>query len=230
MKRTRTVVTTTALLVAGLLAVVSGCTSASSDAANREEPRPAGSTTAGRTGADSVPVSDARACRGGTYTWFNTQRLSVLNGVTEAQRVTAAKTVGADRPMLRLRTDMASLDTEGPALGSDAVLGALAVHLGLADEGNPDAAGLDKPGEYPPLDTGAGEFSGPAGHYVSYSAFQLIETDFRYSCGHGKQHEPTFGHVVTATAPVGGILRCEEPLRKHASAAAREAVRLSCGR
>ncbi|MEU9620112.1 MULTISPECIES: hypothetical protein [unclassified Streptomyces] len=36
--------------------------------------------------------------------------------------------------------------------------------------------------------------------------------------------------AAAAAAVVGGILRCEEPLRAHASAAAREAERLSCGR
>ncbi|MFD7617756.1 hypothetical protein [Streptomyces sp. NPDC059802] len=142
MKRTRAF-TTAAVLVTALLAGTSGCTSAPGGGSGTEDSGgkpPAAATKAGRTGADSALATAAQTCRGGTCTWFDTQRLPVLNGVTEPQHVTTTGTVRSSRPMIRLRTDLASLKTEGPVPGPADVLGALAVHVGLADEGEPDAS------------------------------------------------------------------------------------------
>ncbi|MET8329218.1 hypothetical protein [Streptomyces sp. NPDC005181] len=225
MKRTLAAVAVAAVMATG----VSACTS--SDGTTREKPRSAGSPTAATTGAGNVPVTESRArpCKGGTYTWFNTQRRWVLNGVTEPQRFTA-KAAKFTEPMRRLRTDMASVrtdGTQGTAPDNDAVLLALGVHLGLAEKGD-ETSGLGEPGEYAPVDNAGGEFSGAAGHLVEFSSVQLIETDFRHSCGPGKQGERTVGHVVSWTSSGGGDIRCETPLTKQATAAAREAVRLSC--
>ncbi|WP_327369662.1 hypothetical protein [Streptomyces sp. NBC_01217] len=225
-----------------LLAGAGACTS--SDGATGETSRPAGSASAGRTGADRALATGPQACADGTYTWFNTQRLSVLNGVTEPQRITAGPTRFSE-PMRRLRTDMAYLRTDGPKPDQGTVLLALALalHLGLADKEDKEEAaeaaeaaedptggsGLGAPGDYAPLDSAGGEVSGP-GRLVQYSFFSLIETDFRHTCGPGGHREPTVGHVMTWNGAGSGILDCEEPLRKQASAAAREARRLSCGR
>ncbi|MFF8915503.1 hypothetical protein ACF08M_19810 [Streptomyces sp. NPDC015032] len=103
------------------------CTSG--DGATRGQPPAAGATTSGRTGAERVLVPDARACENGTYTWFNTRRLPVPDGVTEPHRVTAGRT-GFTEPVRRLRTDMASPRSDGPKPDPDAVLFVLARHLG----------------------------------------------------------------------------------------------------
>ncbi|MFF2434014.1 hypothetical protein ACFVU4_07525 [Streptomyces sp. NPDC058107] len=227
MKRTLAAVAAAAVLVTG----VSACTA--SDGTTREKPRPEGSPTAARTGEDNVPATESRPrpCKGGTYTWFNTQRRWVLNGVTEPQHVAGAEGAEFTEPMRRLRTDMASVRTEGAGRTSqdnDAVLLALGVHVGLAEQGD-DTSSLGEPGEYAPVENASGgRISGVVGHFVEFSSVQLIETDFRHSCGRGKPREQTVGHVVSWTAAGGGDIRCETPLTKHASAAAREAVRLSC--
>ncbi|WP_392751724.1 hypothetical protein [Streptomyces sp. LN590] len=229
MKRTLAAVAAAAVMATG----VSACTS--SDGTTRGKPRPEGSPTAARTGKGNVPATESRPrpCKGGTYTWFNTQRRWVLNGVTEPQHVTGAEGAKFTEPMRRLRTDMASVRTEGiggTSQDNDAVLLALGIHVGLAEKGD-DASSLGEPGEYAPVENASGgRISGAVGHFVEFSSVQLIETDFRHSCGHGKQREQTVGHVVSWTAAGGGDLRCETPLTKRASAAAREAVRLSCHR
>ncbi|MFE4956930.1 hypothetical protein ACFRCW_23210 [Streptomyces sp. NPDC056653] len=226
MKRTPAAVAVAAVMATG----VSACTS--SDGTSREKPRSDGSPTAARTGKGNVPVTESRPrpCKGGTCTWFDARRRWVLNGVTEPQHLTAAKGTEFTKPMRRLRTDMASVRTEGTdgtSPDNDAVLLALGVHLGLAEKGD-DTSWLGEPGEYAPVENASGEKnSGAAGHFVEFSSVQLIETDFRHSCGHGKQRKQTVGHVVNWTASGGGDIRCETPLRKEASAAAREAVRLS---
>ncbi|MFJ7942632.1 hypothetical protein ACIQ6K_03010 [Streptomyces sp. NPDC096354] len=225
MKRTLAAVAAAAVMATG----VSACTS--SDGTTREKPRPEGSATAARTGKGNVPVTESgpRPCKGGTYTWFNTQRRWVLNGVTEPQHFTGAEGAEFTEPMRRLRTDMASVRTEGTSQDDDAVLLALGVHLGLAEEGD-ETSGLGEPGEYAPVDNAGGEFGGAAGHLVEFSSVQLIETDFRHSCGRGKQRQRTVGHVVNWTSSGGGEITCETPLPEQASAAAREALRLSCHR
>ncbi|MFB6708224.1 hypothetical protein ACFCW6_26330 [Streptomyces sp. NPDC056333] len=230
MKRTPAAVV--AVAVAVMATGVSACTS--SDGATREKPRPEGSATASRTGKRNVPVTESRPrpCKGGTYTWFNTQRRWVLNGVTEPQHFTGAQGAEFTVPMRRLRTDMASVRTEGTGGTSqddDDVLLALGVHLGLAEKGD-EASGLGEPGQYAPVDKAGGEYSGAVGHLVEFSSVQLIETDFRHSCGRGKQVHRTVGHVVNWTSSGGGGIACETPLSEQASAAAREAVRLSCHR
>ncbi|WP_107063524.1 hypothetical protein [Streptomyces sp. NRRL B-24720] len=226
MKRTLAAVVAAAVMATG----VSACTS--SDGTTREQPRPEGSATAARTGKGNVPVTESRPrpCKGGTYTWFNTQRRWVLNGVTEPQHFTGAKVAEFTVPMRRLRTDMASVRTEGTGGTSqddEAVLLALGVHLGLAETGD-ETSGLAEPGEYAPVDKAGGEYSGAAGRLVEFSSLQLIETDFRHSCGRGRQRQHTVGHVVNWTSSGGGDIACETPLPERASAAAREAVRLSC--
>ncbi|WP_328626403.1 hypothetical protein OHA88_19065 [Streptomyces sp. NBC_00353] len=206
---------------------VSACTS--SDGTTREQPRSDGSPTAARTGKGNVPVTESRprTGKGGTYTWFDTRRRWVHNGVTEPQHLTGAKGAGFTQPMRRLRTDTASVRADGTSPDNDAVLLALGVHLGPAEKGD-GTSGLGEPGEYAPVDNGGGEFSGAAGHLVEFSSVQLIETDFRHSCGPGKHREEIVGHVVNWTSSGCGDIRCGTPLTKHASAAAREAVRLSC--
>ncbi|MFE7794372.1 hypothetical protein [Streptomyces sp. NPDC057460] len=226
MKRTPAVVAVAAVMATG----VSACTS--SDGTTREQPRPDGSPTAARTGKGNVPVTESppRPCKGGTCIWFDARRRRVLNGVTEPQRLTATKGARFTQPMRRLRTDMASVRTEGTdgtSPDNDAVLLTLGVHLGPAEKGD-ETSGPGEPGEYAPVDNAGGEFSGAAGHLWEFSSVQLIETDFRHSCGHGKQRNQAVGHVVNRTSSGGGDIRCETPLTKHASAAAREAVCLSC--
>ncbi|MET7498216.1 hypothetical protein [Streptomyces sp900116325] len=228
MKRTLAAVAAAAVMATG----VSACTS--SEGTTREKPQPEGSATAAGTGKGNIPVTESRPrpCRGGTYTWFNTQRRWVLNGVTEPQHFTGAEGAEFTVPMRRLRTDMASVRTEGTGGTSqddDAVLLALGVHLGLAEKGD-ETSGLAEPGEYAPVDKAGGEYSGAAGHLVEFSSVQLIETDFRRSCGRGEQRQQTVGHVVNWTSSGGGDIACETPLPEQASAAAREAVRLSCHR
>ncbi|MFD5059860.1 hypothetical protein [Streptomyces sp. NPDC058394] len=129
----------------------------------------------------------------------------MLNGVTEPQHLTAAKGTEFTKPMRRLRTDMASVRTEGTdgtSPDNDAVLLALGVHLGPAAKGD-ETSELGEPGEYAPVDNDGGECSGAAGHLVEFSSVQLIETDFRRSCGPGKQREQTVGHVVNWTSSGG---------------------------
>ncbi|WP_326738510.1 hypothetical protein [Streptomyces sp. NBC_01022] len=231
MKRTRAFTCAAAVLVAGLLAGASGCSSTPEDTGAK--PKPTGSPTAAQTGAEQVSAPEERACKGGTYTWFNLRKVSVLNGVTKAQRVTPEGTE-LTAPMQRLRTDQASLETEGPRLDSHAVFFALSMRLGFAEKGDEldDPAswsGLGEPGAYVPLGESGGEFSGLGADLVSYSFAKLVEADFRYSCGSGGDREPTIGHVSTWIVTGEGALACKEPLPKDA-AAAHEAKRLSCGR
>ncbi|WP_240799384.1 hypothetical protein [Streptomyces sp. A0958] len=162
------------------------------------------------------------------------QKHSVLNGVTDVQRISAKgdKMVRMTKPMRRLRTDQASLESDDPKLDPHAVLFALGVHLGLADKGDDpqDWSGLGEPGAYAPLDEGGGEAGGIDAPLVNFSGVTLVETDFRYTCGSGMNRESTTGHVLTWSSSGGGTLSCDEPLSKKASAAAHEARRLSCGR
>ncbi|WNI22672.1 hypothetical protein [Streptomyces sp. ITFR-16] len=216
------------MAVAGLLTATSGCTSAP------DAPKAAASpSTAGAPAGSAEPVSAPRerACEGGTYTWFNEQSLFVLNGVSDVQRVTGKRTKLTE-PVRRLRTDQASVEAVGPRLDSRDVLFALSVRLGFADKGGDpqDGSGLGEPGTYAPLDEGGGEVGGHTARLVNFSFVKLVETDFRYTCGSGKGQEPTTGHVVTWGNSGGGVVDCDEALPKDASAAAHEAVRLSCGR
>ncbi|MET9470967.1 hypothetical protein ACFYWN_03110 [Streptomyces sp. NPDC002917] len=137
MKRTPAAVA----VVAGMATGVSVC--ASSDGTTREQPRSDGSPTAARTGKGNVPVTESRPrpCKGGTYTWSDTRRRRVLDGGTEPQHLTAAEGARFTQPMRRLRTDMASVRTEGTdgtSPDNDAVLLALGVHLGPAEIGGRD--------------------------------------------------------------------------------------------
>ncbi|MFJ4902332.1 hypothetical protein [Streptomyces sp. NPDC088727] len=229
MKRTRAFTTVAAALVAGLLAGASGCTSTSDGPARSGMPKTA--EPSAKTGTERISAPDNQACEGGTYTWFNLQRHSVLNGVTKAQRVTA-KPARMTEPMQRLRTDQASFQSDGPTLDSKDVFLALSVHLGFAEKGD-DAdggAGLGEPGEYAAVDEGGGEVSGRVARLVNFSSVSLVETDFRYTCPGVAASQPTTGHVVTWTGEGGGTIDCAMSLPKRASAAAHEAVRLSCGR
>ncbi|WP_329614093.1 hypothetical protein OG244_13490 [Streptomyces brevispora] len=228
MKRTRAFTRVAGLLVAGLLTGVSGCSTPPDDPGASGRPEQAGSSTP-RTERVSAPRE--RACRGGTYTWFNMQSHSVLNGVTDAQRVTTEPTKLSE-PMQRLRTDQASLEAEGPGLDSRTVLFALGVRLGLVAQGDdPEGwAELGEPGSYAPLDAGGGEVSGHGARLVNFSAVTIIDADFRYACEGDEDREPTVGHLSTWGTTISGTLECGEPLPKDASAAAREAERLSCGR
>ncbi|WNO66896.1 hypothetical protein RPQ02_25330 [Streptomyces sp. AM2-3-1] len=155
----------------------------------------------------------------------------MLDEVAEPRHVTGAEGAEFTEPMRRLRTDTASVRTEltgGTSQGNDAVLLALGIHVGLVEKGD-DTSFPAEPGEYAPAENaGGGGISGAVGHLVEIGSVQLIETDLRHSCGHGKRREQTVGHVVSRTTAGGGDIRCETPLTKHASAAAREAVRLSC--
>lgn len=231
MKRTRALSTAVAVAVEGLLTATSGCTSAPDAPEAAVKPSTAGSPAPG---AERVSAPQERACEGGSHTWFNEQSLSVLNGVTDAQRVSAdpGRMVKMTEPMRRLRTDQASLESHGPRLDAQDVLLALGVRLGFAEKGDDpqDGSGLAEPGAYAPVDEGGGEAGGHAARQVNFSFVKLVQTDFRYTCGSGKGQEPTTGHVVTWAGPGGGTVSCEEPLPKDASAAAHEAVRLSCGR
>ncbi|MER6116847.1 hypothetical protein [Streptomyces sp. NPDC001743] len=233
MKRTRAFSCAVGVLVAGLLA--SACSATPDDPDTGAQPKPAGSPATGRTGAGQVAAPQERACEGGTYTWFNLQRRYVLNGVSDAQTLKAEGTELTE-PMRRLRTDRASLESDGPRLDSKAVFYALSVRLGLADKGEDpedveDWSALGEPGSYAPLNEDGGWTSGGAAvRLVSYSAFEKVDADFRYTCKGGKDREPTVGHVLTWGRDLSGALNCEEPLSKAGSAAAREAVRLSCGR
>ncbi|MGQ4487568.1 hypothetical protein ACN6LM_004771 [Streptomyces sp. SAS_281] len=224
MKRTRAVTTAAVLTAAGLL--VGGCTS-TPDGRAADDPAPARSSAAT---ADKAVAREPRACRGGTYTWFNLRQNWVINGVAEAQTLTGPGSL--TKPIRRLRTDPASVVTEGADLDPDLVLHALGTKLGLVPaDGDPkEGSALGEPGTYAPLDEPLGLVSGGKGsvRLVSFSHFKLIETDFRYRCAGGGK--PVIGHVSTWGSSGGGAVNCDERLDKDASAAQREAVRLSCAR
>lgn len=240
MKRTRALTCAVGMLVAGLLAGASGCDSTPEDpGASARKSKPAGSPTAARTGAEQVSAHEERACKGGTYTWFNMQSQYLLNGVTDAQpRMT--KPSKMTKPMRRLRTDQASLESEGPRPDAKAVFYALSVRIGLADKGeDPEDlegwSGLGEPGAYAPLYDDGDWTGGVGSRLVAFSAVEMVDVDFRYTCKGGKHREPTVGHVSTWGRDLSGALNCEDPLPEGASGAAREAalreaVRLSCGR
>ncbi|WP_327709035.1 hypothetical protein OG912_09950 [Streptomyces sp. NBC_00464] len=237
MKRTRAFTCAAAVLVAGLLAGASGCSLTPEDTGAK--PKPTGSPTAAQTGAEQVSAPEERACKGGTYTWFNLQSQYVLNGVTDAQLITAKPTKMTE-PMRRLRTDQASLESEGPRLDAKAVFYALSVRIGLADKGeDPEDlegwSGLGEPGAYAPFYDDGDWTGGVGSRLVAFSAVEMVDVDFRYTCKGGRHREPTVGHVSTWGRDLSGALDCEDPLPEGASGAAREAavreaVRLSCGR
>lgn len=230
MKRTRVHLARAAAIVAAALACVGGCSAPDGGSA---DPKPARSPRA-EAAADQAVAQEPRACRGGTYNWFNLQDRSVLNGLAAPQRIPGRtkKMIKLTEPVRRLRTDQASLVSEGPRPDERQVLFALAVHIGFAEEGDdPETGtGLAEPGEYAPVDTGGGEFGDTdrTVRLASFSFVRLVETDFRYTCGSGEGRETTTGHVVTWRSSGGGLVTCEEPLDKDSSAAAHEAVRLSC--
>ncbi|RAJ67874.1 hypothetical protein K388_00617 [Streptomyces sp. KhCrAH-43] len=231
MKRIRVHIAGAAAIAAAALVCVGGCSAPDGGSADA---KPAGSPRAGSE-ADLAVAREPKACRGGTYTWFNLEKRSVLNGLTDPQCVEGkpGEPVKMTEPMRRLRTDRASLETQGPRLDPQEVLFALSVHIGFADKGDDpgDGSGLGEPGEYAPVEGGGGEISGMNGAVlVDFSSLQLVETDFRYTCGSGERRERTTGHVVTWTYSSTGELRCGVPLPRDASAAAHEAVRLSCPR
>ncbi|MGC4944611.1 hypothetical protein ACLQ2N_00130 [Streptomyces sp. DT224] len=223
MKRTRAV-TTAAVMTAGLL--IGGCTSTPDDR-TAGDPAPAASS---KGTADQAAAREPQACRGGTYTWFNLRQNWVINGVAEAQSVTGSGRV--TKPVRRLRTDPASVVTEGVDLDPDLVLHSLGTKLALvsADDDPKEGSALGEPGTYAPLDEPLGQVSDVKGtvRLVSFSYFKLIETDFRYTCAGGGK--PVVGHVSTWGPSGGGAVNCDEPLGKDASAAAHEAVKLSCAR
>ncbi|MER7723913.1 hypothetical protein [Streptomyces sp. NPDC096323] len=236
MKRTRAFSRAVGVLVAGLLTGTSACSPTPDDPGTGAKPKPAGSPATGQTGAEQVAAPQERACKGGTYTWFNLQRHYVLNGVSDAQTLNA-KGAELTKPMRRLRTDQASLESDGPRLDSKAVFYALSVRLGLVDEGEDsghldDWSTLGEPGSYAPLDEDGGWTSSAAPvRLVSFSGFEKVDADFRYTCKGGKDREPTVGHVSTWGRNLSGAINCEEPLPEASSRpVAREAVRLSCGR
>ncbi|MEW1687649.1 hypothetical protein ACIQOF_29745 [Streptomyces sp. NPDC091265] len=230
MERTRAFTAAVAVLAAAILAGAGGCTSAADGPGASEKPRAAGEPTAAAA-TERISAPEDRACKGGTYTWFNTRRVPVLNGVTDFQRVTVESTKLTE-PMQRLRTDQASLESDGPRPDPRTVLFALSVHLGFSEKRDDpgDGSPLGKPGTYAPVDEGGGKVSGHSGRIVSYSSVSLIDTDFRHTCGHGAKQPPTVGHVTTWSAAGGGVLDCDEPLDKNSSDPAHEAERLSCGR
>lgn len=123
MKRTRAVTTAAVMMAAGLL--IGGCTSTPHDG-TADDPAPAGSS---ERAADQAAAREPQACRGGTYTWFNMRQNWVINGVAEAQSVTGSGRV--TKPVRRLRTDPASVVTEGADLDPDLVLHSLGTKLGL---------------------------------------------------------------------------------------------------
>ncbi|MFJ7629468.1 hypothetical protein ACIQZN_23525 [Streptomyces sp. NPDC097595] len=222
MKRTRVHIGAAAAIVAAALACVSGC---SSTDGGTTDAKPAGSPKAE---AEQAVAREPQACRGGTYTWFNMRQNWVINGVAEAQSLTGSARV--TKPIRRLRTDPASVVTEGVDLDPDLVLHSLGTKLGLvsADDDPKEGSALGEPGTYAPLDEPLGQVSGLKGsvRLVSYSYFKLIETDFRYTCAGGG--DPVVGHVSTWGPSGGGAVNCDEALSKDASAAAHEAVKLSC--
>ncbi|MFB8084027.1 hypothetical protein [Streptomyces sp. NPDC055992] len=224
MKRTRAVTAAAVMIVAGIL--TGGCTSAPHDRA-AESPATTGPT---RAGTDRTAAREPEACRGGTYTWFNLRQESVINGVAEAQSLTGSGRV--TKPIRRLRTDPASVVTEGVDLDPDLVLHSLGTKLGLvsADDDPKGGSALGEPGTYAPLDEPLGQVSDVKGsvRLVSFSFFRLIDADFRYTCAGGGR--PVIGHVSTWGSSGGGAVNCDETLSKDASAAAHEAVRLSCPR
>ncbi|WP_328902132.1 hypothetical protein OHR86_21405 [Streptomyces sp. NBC_00441] len=224
MKRTRAVTTAAVMMAAGLL--IGGCTSTPHDG-TADDPAPAGSS---ERAADQAAAREPQACRGGTYTWFNMRQNWVINGVAEAQSVTGSGRV--TKPVRRLRTDPASVVTEGADLDPDLVLHSLGTKLGLvsADDDPKGGSALGEPGTYAPLDEPLGQVSDVKGtvRLVSFSYFKLIETDFRHTCAGGGK--PVIGHVSTWGPSGGGAVNCDEPLGKDASAAAHEAVKLSCAR
>ncbi|MYX66390.1 hypothetical protein GTW90_13860 [Streptomyces sp. SID8373] len=215
-----------AAIAAAALVCVGGCSAPDGGSADA---KPAGSPRAGSE-ADLAVAREPKACRGGTYTWFNLRQDWMINGVTEAQSLTRSARV--TKPIRRLRTDPASVVTEGADLDPDLVLHSLGTKLGLvsADDDPKGGSALGEPGTYAPLD----EPLGQAGdlkdgvRLVSFSFFKLIDADFRYTCAGGGQ--PIIGHVSTWGPSGGGAVNCDETLGKDASAAAHEAVRLSCPR
>ncbi|MEU2026709.1 hypothetical protein ABZ565_31820 [Streptomyces sp. NPDC016469] len=228
MKRTRVHLGAAAAIVAAALACVSGCSAADGGSTDA---KPTGSA---RAAADKTVAREPQACRGGTYTWFNMQDRSVLNGLADPQRVTggSSKMTKLTEPVRRLRTDQASVVSQGSRVDPKQVLIALSTHLGFTEkDDDPEmGSGLGEPGEYAEIDSGGGEASGSARtvRLVSYSFVRLVETDFRYTCGSGEDRRTTTGHVVTWPSSGGGLISCEEPLDKKASTAAHEAFRLSC--
>ncbi|WP_239079402.1 hypothetical protein [Streptomyces sp. SID7909] len=231
MKRTRVHLGAAAAIVAAALTCVSGCSAPDGGSADA---KPSGSAEAAADKADKTVAREPQACRGGTYTWFNMQDRSVLNGLADPQRVArgSGKMTKLTEPVRRLRTDQASVVSQGPSLDPKQVLFALSTHLGFTEKGDdPDmGSGLSEPGEYAEIDPGGGEASGShrTVRLISYSFVRLVETDFRYTCGSGEGRRTTTGHVVTWPSSGGGLISCEEPLDKKASAAAHEAFRLSC--
>ncbi|MEV5655845.1 hypothetical protein [Streptomyces sp. NPDC052291] len=136
MKRIRVHIAGAAAIAAAALVCVGGCSAPDGGSADA---KPAGSPRAGSE-ADLAVAREPKACRGGTYTWFNLRQDWMINGVTEAQSLTRSARV--TKPIRRLRTDPASVVTEGADLDPDLVLHSLGTKLGLVSADDDPRGGV----------------------------------------------------------------------------------------
>ncbi|MES4900697.1 MULTISPECIES: hypothetical protein [unclassified Streptomyces] len=204
---------TTAVAAVAIMAGAAGCTSGGSD----------GSDGAARGGAQNIAAK--RACADGTYTWLNVSRRPVVNAMAVTTQKSGHKvsTRGVE-PVARYTV---SVRTEGAALSGKQVIRGLARHLKptrgdaftLVDQTGRTTT-YDKHGSY------GVQTAKTSGRYVTATAYDLFEADFRYVCG---DDTVSSGHVVSWDPTEAEIiLECGEKLPEEAGDDSREAARLGC--
>lgn len=201
-----------ALVTAGLIAGVSGCTGGPESGGDRERRA---------SGEAALPAPGPKACANGRYTWTGVKQAEHLTGVSEAEQL--GKDGGELRNEIRrVYTPEAAVRAEGPRLAAKEVLLALAKEIGLVDDLDEDSRPLaEVHAAAPGLTVGATSVHG-AGRFVQYAGVKTVEGDFRYSCPGGAVTE---GHAKSWKVDISGVLDCQETAD---DALAVRAARLSC--
>ncbi|MGW3571217.1 hypothetical protein ACWDSL_46315 [Streptomyces sp. NPDC000941] len=201
---------TTALAAVAIMAGAAGCTSGGSDGAAR--------------GA-AQNIAAKKACADGTYTWLNVSRHPVVNAMAVTTQKSGHKvSTRGVKPVARYTV---SVRAEGAALPAKQVIRGLAQHLKptLGDA----FTLVDRTGRtttHDKHDSYGVRTAKTSGRYVTATAYDLVEADFRYACG---DKTVGSGHVVSWDPTEAEIiLECGEKLSKEASDDSREAARLGC--
>ncbi|MBC9711053.1 hypothetical protein H9Y04_00500 [Streptomyces sp. TRM66268-LWL] len=161
-----------------------------------------------------------KACSGGTYEWSVARRAELTGLAKPIHLKKDGQPYTAHIKSVDGRFYVAGVTPAGGGKRGDAakepkpaqVLASLRKELGTEEP-------LAKPGEKYMDDKDGLYFENatgdPEGHYFAYSYINLVEGDYRYTCGDGK---PVEGHVVTWTGTGSGTLPCAARIEDDAFA------------
>ncbi|SNS94838.1 hypothetical protein SAMN05216252_11133 [Actinacidiphila glaucinigra] len=173
-----------------------------------------------------------RACRNGTYQWFNVERPIRLSALSEVQTLGKGGGKFTKAPKHRVSWPETAVSAHGPAVPRRDVLFSLAKLVGEAQESDTgaDMAFTDVGREPDDPNQSRAVSTAGAGRYVMYDEAHIVEADFQYTCP--RSPAVTIGHAKSWTMEGAGILECGTPIDSGGQAhlaVAREAARISCG-